>query len=298
MPRVAFQFGDLAARLLLGRQVVHVAEDNRLGRAGRLAGDHDLAVTDVGQFRPVGVLAETVFVLSLDFAVANPLDAKGALLHHPPAADGDLGIPLQLHALGRPVGVAQEVEPAHLVRTVVRAVAGADAAVVSHLVETIGAVRRGLDRADDLAGRVLAVHAHERLERRRHRFRLGRVAAQEFVDPQPVHDPAAGHFRLADDRDVVLRLAGDHAAAASGAGVEVDDHAPLVAVVFVPGIQIERFDADRGLFLRLVETADRGQRTVLVMVPVDGETIVVPKFRQRRRPDDPAPPGFLALGLE
>ena len=55
------------------------------------------------------------------------------------------------------------VEPADLVRAVVRAVARADAPVVGHLVQALGPVRGGVDRADVLAGRLLAVHAHEGL---------------------------------------------------------------------------------------------------------------------------------------
>ena len=62
-----------------------------------------------------------------------------------------------------PVLVEQEVEAPHLVRAVVRAVARADAAVVDHVVQAFRAVRRGADRADELAGRVLALLARHRL---------------------------------------------------------------------------------------------------------------------------------------
>ena len=51
------------------------------------------------------------------------------------------------------------------------------------------------------------------------------------VDADPVHLAPAAHLVLADDRDVVLRLAGDDAGVAADAGVEVDRHAPGVAVV-------------------------------------------------------------------
>ena len=56
--------------------------------------------------------------------------------------------------------VVEEVEAADLVRAVVAAVAGADAAVVDHLVQALVAVDGGVHRADVLARRVLAVHAH------------------------------------------------------------------------------------------------------------------------------------------
>ena len=59
--------------------------------------------------------------------------------------------------------VVEEIEPAHLVGAVVRAIAGADAAIVGHHVETFLAVRGGAHRADRLAGGVLALHAQHRL---------------------------------------------------------------------------------------------------------------------------------------
>ena len=58
----------------------------------------------------------------------------------------------------------KEVEAPHLVGTVVGAVARADAAVVDHLVEAVGAVDGGLDGTDLLARGRLAVHAGHRLE--------------------------------------------------------------------------------------------------------------------------------------
>ena len=53
------------------------------------------------------------------------------------------GIAQRLEARRRPVLVEQEVEAPHLVGAVVRAVARADAAVVDHVVQAFGAVRRG-----------------------------------------------------------------------------------------------------------------------------------------------------------
>src|SRR5207245_10150542 len=108
----------------------------------------------------------------------------------------------------------QEVEAAHLVGTVVGAVARADAAVVNHVVESVAAVDRGLHRADHLARRGLAVHARHRLEKD---LRITHRAVEVAVHAQPVHFPAALHLVLADDRDVVLRLAGHYTGAAPGA---------------------------------------------------------------------------------
>ena len=130
----------------------------------------------------------------------------------------------------------QVVEAADLVRAVVRAVARADAAVVRHLVEALGPVRRGVDRADVLARRLFAVHARERLVDGERVFGGGvqlRVLDPVAVDAEPVHLAAAPDFELADDRHVVLGHAGDDARVAARARVEVDRHAPLVTLAVV-----------------------------------------------------------------
>ncbi len=129
------------------------------------------------------------------------------------------------------------VEAADLVRAVVGAVPRADAAVVGHLVQALGAVRGGVDRADVLAGRLFAVHAHERLADRRRGSSASAPSLASLdvvaVDAQPVHLAAAPHLALADHGDVVLRHASDDAGVAARARVEVDRHAPLVALAVV-----------------------------------------------------------------
>ena len=60
-------------------------------------------------------------------------------------------------------GVVEEIEPPDLVGAVVGAVAGADTAVVGHVVQAFGAVLGRRDRADELAGRVLALLAPDGL---------------------------------------------------------------------------------------------------------------------------------------
>ncbi len=122
--------------------------------------------------------------------------------------------------------IQEEVEPADLVRAVVRAVPRADAAVVDHLVQPLGAVHRGVDRADDFARRVLAVHAGHGLVEGLRGVEAAPVVA---VDADPLHGAAPLDLLLADDGDVVLGLAGDHAGVAADAGREVDRHAPGVA---------------------------------------------------------------------
>ncbi len=75
-------------------RVVEVAEDDRVGRAGLLAGG------TISPSRSVAVLA-----LGLDLRRLDPLHAVGALLHHAAEAHGDVGVVLHLHRLGEPVGL-------------------------------------------------------------------------------------------------------------------------------------------------------------------------------------------------
>ena len=93
---------------------------------------------------------------------------------------------------------------------------------------------RRIDRADDLAGRVLALHARHRLV-----VHLGIVALAFVVaiDSEPVHLAPAPHFVLADDGNVVFGHAGDDAGVAADAGVEIDGHPPGIAFVFEPRIE-------------------------------------------------------------
>ncbi len=140
-------------------------------------------------------------------AVADALDAVGAFLHDAAAAHAHLAGSTIAAGRSLVLGIAEEIEAPHLVRAVVRAEPRADAAVVDHQVEAVMVVHGGVHRADDLARRVLAMHARHRLERDVGRVRRPGVIA---VDAQPVHDRGwFEHLFLADDRDVVFRLAGD-----------------------------------------------------------------------------------------
>ena len=83
--------------------------------------------------------------------------------------------------------------------------------------------------ADLLARSILALHAGNRLE---DNLRVaGGLAGEVPVDPDPVHLALSRHLDLADNRHVVLALAGDHARVAPGAGIQVDRHPPLVPLV-------------------------------------------------------------------
>src|ERR1051325_3590311 len=99
------------------------------------------------------------------------------------------------------------------------------------------------DRTDQLARRVLAVHAEYGLVIRGRPVEIAFVVA---VDADPVHLAATRDLLLTDDRNVVLRLAGDHTGAAAGAGAQIDGHAPGIAFVLHFGIEGELWR--RGLF--------------------------------------------------
>src|SRR5262249_13233962 len=88
----------------------------------------------------------------------------------------------------------------------------------------------GPDGTDQFTGRFLAVHAGHWLKVRRYLIRVKRFAVVITIYSQPVHLPAARHFLLPDDRDVVLRLTGDDASATASAGSEVDRHCPLIVL--------------------------------------------------------------------
>jgi len=88
-------------------------------------------------------------------------------------------------------------------------------------------VHRGADRADDFAGRVLALLARNRLVI--HAGILG-AALVVHVDAQPLHLAAAHRLLLADHRNVVLRLTCHDASLATDAGVHVDGHAHFSSV--------------------------------------------------------------------
>ena len=121
-PRPGVELGQQPVVALVGpglrhpaRRIVDVAEDDGLRRARRFAGRDDLAVADGARPRAWPATCARV----------DALHAVGALLHHAAAADGDVRVALHLERRRVPVGVEQEVEPPHLVGTVVRAIARA-----------------------------------------------------------------------------------------------------------------------------------------------------------------------------
>ena len=200
-----------------------IAKDNRSRRASLLASRNHFAIAHLA-----------ILALGRDTAMRNALHAVRALLHDAAAAHADFRIAHHLVLRRGEILEEQEVEPPHLVRTIVRTVAGTDAAVVHHVVQAFGAVHCGADRANHFAGRVLALLARDRLVVHGGIFRSALVV---HVDAQPLHLAATHRLLLANYRDVVFRLAGHDARLASHAGVHVDGHAPLQLGVLIVGVQ-------------------------------------------------------------
>ncbi len=108
----------------------------------------------------------------------------------------------------------------------------------------------GVDRADRLAGRRFALLTGDRLGDHfdrvvvdlaatglfaistlvelGYRFRIELGRREVTIHADPVHLATSSHLVLADDRDVVLRLAGDRAGIAADARMQIDGHRPLV----------------------------------------------------------------------
>ena len=200
------------------RSVPKIAELDGRGGAGLLAGRLDVAVTKLAPRE-----------LRIDLHPIDPLRAVGALLHDAPRANRDVRVHRELEDVGRVLGEVEEIEAAHLVGTVVRAVAGPDAPVVDHHVEALPVVDGRGHGADLLARRILAVHAGNGLEDDLRA--AGGLAGEVPVDPDPVHLAPLRDLDLADDRHVVLALAGRHARVAADARVQVDRHPPLVPLI-------------------------------------------------------------------
>src|SRR5215217_4139281 len=126
--------------------------------------------------------------------------------------------------------VFQEIEAPDLIRTIIGAPAGADAAVINLDVEPVFVVDRGFDRTNRLAGRMLTLHAWHWLEEG---FGIIHRAFVVMIHAQPMHLAAHLHLFFTHYGDIVLRLARDGAGVAPDAGVQVDRHGPLIVIVFV-----------------------------------------------------------------
>src|ERR1700733_1594876 len=113
--------------------------------------------------------------------------------------------------------VKEKVEAPHFIGAVVRAVTRADAAVINHLVETLGAMHGCCHRAYQLAESIFTMHARNRLEIY---FRILNWTLEVAIHAQPVHVASLGDLLFPDYGNVVFRLARDGARMAPGARVE------------------------------------------------------------------------------
>ena len=95
----------------------------------------------------------------------------------------------------------------------------------------------------------------------------GRRSGIVPVDAQPVHFTATPDLVLANDRNVVFALAGDHARRAADAQVQINRHAPLVKPLFLHFIKriiVERFHHWR--LLELHELGEIWMLSVLIQI--------------------------------
>ncbi len=250
-PRARVQFAQqtVIARLRLqlrnlAIRIIDVPEDNGSRRTRLLAGGLQFV-------RVRGVIDLPVFPFRVHAALVDALHTVGALLHHAAAAHADVGIAHHLVLRRIPILEEQEVKAPHFIRAIVRAIARAHTAVIGHVVQAFAAVNGGADRAHHFAGRVLALLARHGLE-----IRLGIVAIAGRlirilvvgVDTDPMHVAADGALFFADHRNVVFRLAGEHAIVAPHTGVQVNRHAPRVIFLFIRIRLVER-ESGRGVFV-------------------------------------------------
>ena len=169
-----------------------------------------------------------------DFRVIDALHTVGAFLHHPAATHRHIRISHRSETFGFPIGVLQKIKASDLVGAVVGTISGTDAAVVNHVVESLGAMRGCGHRTDHLARCILAVHARNR------RVESLGIFGRSFevaVHPQPVHLSAAQYLVLTDDRNIVFGLAGNDARVAADARAQIDRHPPRVAGILIFGVE-------------------------------------------------------------
>ena len=200
--------------------VLQVAEGDGLGRARLLARGLDLTV-----------LHRAARVASAILARDGALHAHGALLHDAELPHRHVGVELDVER--RRPRVVEPVEPAHVVRAVVAAVARPHAAVVDLGVQPLAGVIGRVDRTDRLARRDLTVLAEHRQEEV---LRIVVLAFLPALQAQPVLVAPVGHLLLAHHRDIVLGDAGDHTGLAPGAEVDVHGHAPPVLRILDRGV--------------------------------------------------------------
>src|SRR5260221_2964213 len=247
--------------------VIDIAKDDSIRRAGLLA----------GRLNVYHIHDRPVVLFGFQLAFLQTLCAERTFFHHTTATNnyirvqhhtGQVVVHLEDHriqftyrrlvlvvreAVG--AGVISPVKAAYFIRTVVGAIAGPDTAVVSHLVQTFGAVVGSVDRANVLTGSIVAMLTQHGLEDNLDVVRIIQLTAGSgvvAVNTQPVHIVEAQYFTLADHRYIVLCMTGYHAGAATDAGIHVDGHTPLEAGFVIDGIECT-------LFFKVFDTAKRFQ---------------------------------------
>src|SRR5690606_19976626 len=80
---------------------------------------------------------------------------------------------------------------------------------------------------------VIAVLTHHRLEYRLDIVGIVRITAEIAIDTNPGHFLRLQHFMLTYNGYVIFCLAGYNTSCTTRAGIEVDRHAPMDAVLFV-----------------------------------------------------------------
>src|SRR5690606_31117677 len=123
----------------------------------------------------------------------------------------------------------EPVETAHLVGAVIRAIPCSETTVVSLLVQPVGRVHGCQHRTNRFARRVIAMLTKHGLMHDFNIFGILLVDGIVPVNPDPVHFPPASDLVLSYYGHVVFHAAAHHTGAASGAGVQVNGHSPVMA---------------------------------------------------------------------
>ena len=92
---------------------------------------------------------------------------------------------------------------------------------------------RGEDRTDGLAGGLVAVLTEHGKKRNGGVFLL-----KKTFDPEPGHLPSLEDLFFFHDGDVVLRVTGDDAGAATGTAVKINGHGPTVTRMGVGRVDV------------------------------------------------------------
>ena len=219
--------GDLALR------IGDIAEHDRIIRTSLLASD--LERSD----RRFAGRCWARFHKAGDLGLLDTLDAERAFFHDAAHTNSDVRIFCHLEAVchaffgkrtpikfvDRALVVVEIVKAANFPWAVIRAIAGADATIVGHEIETILAVHGRIHGTNGFARGVFAMLAHHSL--RKH-FRILNITRKISIQTDPSHVTIFANLVFSDHRHVVFGLAGNDAGIATRAGIEIHRHSPLL----------------------------------------------------------------------